>query len=227
VAKGLKRLKSGVLEGGDKVMDPAMNEIPATQDGDMVNMDPSMDEIPAPQDGDTVYMDPSMDEIPATQEDLFGEEPDEKTTVMVPEYASMPVKPMVTSSDGPQPPPEDGPTELAESEGENEKDRKKELHRASSRAWHAKWISKGVPREAVPPATALVATAPAADSPELASPSPSVSSSLARARDKFISEWIELSDMPKSQERFKAACKAWMESTIRADFLSARAGVQR
>ena len=169
-----------------------------------------------------------MDEIPATQEDLFGEEPDEKTTVMVPEYASMPVKPMVTSSEWPTA----TSRKMAQQNLLNLKVKMKRTEKKSCTVLAAvhgmpSGYPKGFHVRQVPPATALVATAPAADSPELASPSPSVSSSLARARDKFISEWIELSDMPKSQERFKAACKAWMESTIRADFLSARAGVQR
>ena len=104
--------------------------------------------------------------------------------------------------------------------------RKRALHRANSRAWHLKWVSKGVPRQSIPPAAAAKGPARAGTGSE-ASSSCQTASSMARAREKFISEWIEASGMPKSQERFKAACKAWMESTTRADFMSTRAGVQR
>lgn len=92
-------------------------------------------------------------------------------------------------------------------------DAARELHRADSRAWHEKWVKKGIPRN------------PASDP---APPAPGLPpATLSKARDRFISEWIQASDMPPSQERFKKACKAWMESSARADYMAARAGVQK
>ena len=149
-----------------------------------------------------------MDEIPETQpDDDVVEEPCEKDDTQV-EPADTQVEPADTQVE-----PADTQVEPATTDANDE--RKREMHRQSSRAWHSKWISKGVPRAAIPP------------EPESEGAPSCTSSSLARAREKFITEWIEASDMPKSQERFKAACKAWMESTTRADFMSARAGVQR
>ncbi|CAK9005671.1 unnamed protein product [Durusdinium trenchii] len=105
-------------------------------------------------------------------------------------------------------------------------EKKRELARINSRKWHAEWISKGVPRgtsNEEPPAALNPAVAP---SPAAAA-SPAVASSMAKVREKFITEWIEASGLPKSQDRFRLACKAWMESTTRAEIMSTRMGVQR
>ena len=106
----------------------------------------------------------------------------------------------------------------------------REKNRINSRAWHAKWVSKGVLKvgpSATPASTRPVA--PPCEAPEARAEDLSVSSasSLPKAKEKFIKEWIEANNMPKSQERFKAACKAWMESQIRADLLGARSGIQK
>ena len=98
-----------------------------------------------------------------------------------------------------------------------EDQRKRELHRESSRKWHEKYVKKGVLR--TPPAENSAPAEEASSSKPL--------SSLQKARDEFISSWIERSDMPKSKERFQAACKAWMDSSIRADIIAGRAGVQK
>ena len=79
-------------------------------------------------------------------------------------------------------------------------------HRENSRAWHEKWISKGVPR------------------PEAAQ-----DQAPANMRDaclKFVSAWVAASDMPRSNARRVAAYEAWMRSEERAALLAGRAGAQ-
>lgn len=89
-------------------------------------------------------------------------------------------------------------------------DKKGAPNKETSRAWHQKYVSKGVLRN--PPSGAK---------------GPSTHSSLQKAREAFITQWINESGMAKSQERFKAACQAWMESSIRADFIAGRTGTQK
>jgi hypothetical protein len=105
----------------------------------------------------------------------------------------------------------------------------REKNRVNSRAWHAKWVCKGVPKVDPPATPKSTPVAPPCEAPEARAEDLSVSSasSLPKAKEKFIKEWIEANNMPKSQERFKAACKAWMESQIRADLLGARSGIQK
>ena len=114
------------------------------------------------------------------------------------------------------------------SEDQKRLEQKRELARINSRKWHQEWVSKGVPRAAEKPESndqpridPEVAPSPAAAA------TPAVASSMAKIREKFITEWIEASGLPKSQERFRAACKAWMESDTRAEIMSTRLGVQR
>ena len=100
------------------------------------------------------------------------------------------------------------------------------VHRKNSAAWHAKWISKGVPR--VPKNNnneAPVAPAPVEPvAPVNEASGPIVS--LAKARDKFITQWISECGMPPSNERRRAACAAWMASPLRAQLMAARTGTQ-
>ena len=167
---------------------------------------------------------PTMSEIPNTKlDDGHGEENPPQVKPEEPKDA----KP--DDGHGEENPPQvkpDNTVEPKDAKPDADMGRKRALHRANSRAWHLKWVSKGVPRQSIPPAAAAKGPARAGTGSE-ASSSCQTASSMARAREKFISEWIEASGMPKSQERFKAACKAWMESTTRADFMSTRAGVQR
>ena len=176
-----------------------------------------------------------------TMEDLFGPDP-----YQFPDKADKCEREMVEDSQIPDSPKEvdsqipdlegsripqhgvmdaPGSNELTSEEKEADlatQDRKREAHRASSRLWHQKWSSKGVPRNDPPPAP--VCPAPKAKAKEAAGvPAPSLS----KARELFITEWIARSDLPKSQERFKAACKAWMDSSTRADMLGTRGGVQK
>lgn len=42
----------------------------------------------------------------------------------------------------------------------------------------------------------------------------------------FMTQWIEQSGMESGPERFRAACKAWMESSERAAYFAAKQGQQ-
>ena len=92
-------------------------------------------------------------------------------------------------------------------------------HRANSAAWHAKWVSKGVPRvPAESEAAAVVAAEPAPGGN---------TNDLSQARHDFIRHWIENSTMKKSNERRQAAMDAWMNSNLRASLLATRGNVQK
>ena len=43
------------------------------------------------------------------------------------------------------------PSDMSPASQEKEKQRRAQLHRDNSKAWHMKWVSKGVPREPRPP----------------------------------------------------------------------------
>ena len=123
------------------------------------------------------------------------------------------------------PAPAQSPQQQA-GEGEDEAEKKKqaqlEKKRSNSRAWHAKWESKGVLKK---PKTA---TATDVSEPAVVAPRSAASfSSLTDARDFFIKDWISHSDMEQSVDRRKAATKAWMESNLRSEAVAARAGVQK
>lgn len=103
----------------------------------------------------------------------------------------------------------------------SDQEKKRDLHRENSRRWHEKYISKGKPRNPesenpAPPAESLSGSS-----------SSKPMTSLQKARDEFVASWIQSSGMPKSNERYKAACKAWMDSSVRADIISGRSGVQK
>lgn len=96
-------------------------------------------------------------------------------------------------------------------------------HRASSAAWHAKWISKGVPKvPKVGTETKKVKKDKPVENPEI-----TPVTSLQSARDQFITKWISKSDMPPSNERRKAAIAAWMSSDLRASIIAGREGTQK
>eukprot|EP00435_Cladocopium_sp_Y103_P017325 s3816_g4.t1 len=106
------------------------------------------------------------------------------------------------------------PNDDARVDGENKPREYKttEKHRSNSNNWHKKWVSKGVPRP---------------QKSEEASSSTDRPQNLAKAKDSFISQWIKDSNLPPSNERRKLACKAWMESQVRADLMAGRAGIQK
>ena len=110
------------------------------------------------------------------------------------------------------------------------------LKRETSNAWHKSFEKKGVPKKAKigdgdssrpaepesvagPEVEAEAAGAPYGNMPTF--------SSLNAARSWFITDWIEKSDMPKSNARREAAVRAWMESQLRADFIAGRMGSQK
>ena len=107
-----------------------------------------------------------------------------------------------------------------------------ERKRANSRAWHAKWESKGVLKkqkteDAAEPEAPAASAASASDSAAPAERGPETFSSLHEARNFFVADWIRRSDMPQSKERHAAACKAWMESHLRANFMASRQQIQK
>lgn len=113
-------------------------------------------------------------------------------------------------------------------EGEDEAEKKKqaqlERKRENSRAWHAKWESKGVPKKPKTAAAAAEVSEPAVVAPRSAASF----SSLMEARDFFYQRL----DFPFQHgaiknERRQAATKAWMESHLRSEVVAARAGVQK
>lgn len=113
-------------------------------------------------------------------------------------------------------------------EGEDEAEKKKqaqlERKRENSRAWHAKWESKGVLKKPKTAAAAAEVSEPAVVAPRSAASF----SSLMEARDFFYQRL----DFPFQHgaiknERRQAATKAWMESHLRSEVVAARAGVQK
>ena len=107
-----------------------------------------------------------------------------------------------------------------------------ERKRANSRAWHAKWESKGVLKkqkteDAAQPEAPAPSAASASASATPAERGPETFSSLHEARNFFVADWIRRSDMPQSKERHAAACKAWMESHLRANFMASRQQIQK
>ena len=94
----------------------------------------------------------------------------------------------------------------------SEEERKRNIHRENSRAWHEKWVRKGVPRQN-------------AGQP-LPEPMPAGPMNMRDHANRFITEWVQNSEMPPSVERRRAACAAWMVSEERANLIAGRAGVQ-
>ena len=96
---------------------------------------------------------------------------------------------------------------------EEKKQQQLEQKRANSRAWHQKWVSKGVPKD------------PKDSTPASSEPT-TQNKSMREHCQEFVSEWIKNSGMEASNERRVAAYKAWMESERRANLMAGRAGVQ-
>ena len=194
------------------VATPATTEIDPADDP---TFDPTQDSQPVEAFFASALQDDDHADDPALKDD-HGDGPPPKD-----DHGDGPA-PKDDHGDGPAPKDDHGddsaPKDEAvapKSNGKKEKtEREREIQRETSKAWHAKYASKGV-----------LKTGP---EPEKKSTSSSSAppATLSKARDKFISEWIETCGMPKSNERFKAACSAWMASSVRADFLAGRAGVQ-
>lgn len=104
------------------------------------------------------------------------------------------------------------PTTPADDDAAKAKETKRvEKKRKVSRDWHAKWISKGVPRPPAPNVREV----------------PTPVSNMREACAKFVSQWIAASGMEPSNERRQAAYRARMESDQRSDYLAGREGVQK
>lgn len=101
-----------------------------------------------------------------------------------------------------------------------------ERKRASSRAWHAKWEKKGVPKKQRTEEPGAAAVPPVAPAPPAVIQQPGSFNNLMEARDFFIRDWIARSDLPRSNERRAAATTAWMASQLRADVMASRSGIQ-
>ena len=111
---------------------------------------------------------------------------------------------------------------------------KSEKKRRNSRAWHAKWVKKGVLRSDPNAAEAAPSTTEEAPEPVQADVPPpvendgrSTSSNMREACAKFVKEWIEKSNLPPSQERVLKARQAWMNSEDRSAMLAGRKKVQK
>ena len=110
-----------------------------------------------------------------------------------------------------------------------------ERQRQTSREWHKKWISAGVPRvtkEDMNNDNVEEPSASGASPPDLAPLEPEPVSleplrNLHEARNRFVTEWIKTCGMPPSNERRDAANKAWMKSSERSNYLAGRKGVQK
>lgn len=99
---------------------------------------------------------------------------------------------------------------------------KRKKHRENSQKWHQKWVSKGVQSETkIPQNVETPAEEPAAVEQRL----PSIES-LSEARNVFVRGWISTCGMPPSNDRRKAALKAWMDCPLRARLLAGRQGTQ-
>ena len=92
-----------------------------------------------------------------------------------------------------------------------------ERHRRTSRAWHEKWVKRGVPR---------VANPDDAES-EPAGFTVNLQGSLSEARNEFVAKWIAASTLPPSMESRSKALEAWMASSFRAEMMASREGVQK
>lgn len=92
--------------------------------------------------------------------------------------------------------------------------------RATSRAWHAKFVSAGVERKSKKQKTDK-------EEDKTGVEKPASFSSLTKAKDWFVKDWIARSDMPQSVERRTRSIEAWMASQLRADFLAGRSGIQK
>ena len=145
------------------------------------------------------------DEIPARDHDMLG--------------GSEKVGPSGSSGDSPAPEPKSKPKSKTWEQILK--------HRKSSLSWHTKWVQKGVPRVAKEKTKESVkAKAKAKAAPASVDPNSAPVQSLSKARDLFITKWINESGMPKSLERRKAACDAWMNSSLRAQLMASRTGTQ-
>ena len=129
-------------------------------------------------------------------------------------------------------------------QGEDAARRILEKKRATSRAWHAKWVSKGVLRSApaAPPLGQDGGPVPVAGQDggpvpvagQDGGPVPVAGQAVNPGRPlnkrdhcaRFVTRWLSESNLPPSNERRMLAYKAWMESSERAALMAGQAGVQ-
>ena len=109
-----------------------------------------------------------------------------------------------------------------------EEQRRVMAKRANSLAWHQKWVSKGVQKDASASATdsgaeaedAGPAAATAADDAGPGVPD------TRKAMQDFCKKWVEQSDLPKGNDRRERSKQAWMESDVRAQLMARRSKQQ-
>ena len=164
--------------------------------------------LSSPKDGEAEQLPPESLEPALAEEEILAEEPE------LPPEISEPTE----------------PTESTEPTGTSQVFKSSEAKRMKSREWHKKFVSKGVERN---PKKGPTSKAKAAPKSKVA-PKPKVSArdkydgkSLVQVKDQWIREWIEDCSLPPSNERRSLAIKAWMESSVRADLMAGRAGVQK
>ena len=185
-------------------------------------------EVAANPDGiNELFQDPALQAVAQTKsevaanpdgiDELFND-PDLQVPVLQESPQNREVVPAENALEVPNLPAGHGEVPLADAEGQAREQRARDAHRANSALWHKRWVSKGVPR-------AAAAAVPEGHGPEPVDGQPRFAT-LAKARDWFISDWISKSEMPPSQQRRKSACDAWMESSLRADIMAGRLGLQ-
>ena len=140
------------------------------------------------------------------------------------------VEPQASPAEIVEPKPEDMETEPKKKALEKTEEQK-ERNRRNSALWNLKWISKGVPRVAAGVDKSKKngkkeESNKSKPKKSIAKPTTESLGSLSHARDVFVADWIEKSGMPKSNDRRKAAYKAWMESSTRAKLVATRGGTQ-
>lgn len=183
-------------------------------------VEPTFMAPPQPDGGDGLVIVPSTQAVesqPKAQE-LAEERPALKRS----QPLEADVVDAISDAQAPQE-PSSGHADVPEQRGQRDQ-RAKEVHRANSALWHSKWVSKGVPRvpaedQQQPAPPLVVAEEPVQDGlPRFPS--------LGKARDWYISDWISKCGMPPSHQRRKSACDAWMASSLRADIMAGRIGLQ-
>ena len=126
---------------------------------------------------------------------------------------------------------------------------RKRVHRAACDRWHAKWVSKGVPRDAAAPVPTTKATSSASTQASAASPETQIAQGkkdrgngkkavkkeqgnkkiygkrrdLRTVKFEYIREFLAKYDSPEpetKQQRMTKANKSWMQSTLRAELMS-------
>ena len=219
-------------DGGD-IPKPDGGDIPEPDGGDIPDMmeDGDIPE-PVPKSPETVASEPASQLFNETQPEPEENKPDseenqpEENEENQPEENHPPVAP---ARGGARPRiDEAGLTQFERAQLEKK--------RASSRAWHQKWESKGVPKKARTDQPQLRGNSPPQQPEQPDQPDQPAGQSeplrainfgsLDEARTSFVRDWISNSSMPQSVERRNLALRAWMASPLRAEMMASRTGTQ-